>query len=278
MTKHPFATALSMVTAITIAAAALCLVWVSATGVRPLIMETGSMSPSMPTGSLILVREAPVDSFAVGDVVAHQREAEGIVRVHRVIDIVEGSTGPELVTAGDYSQTVDLFPATSGSLYVGDVFYSSHVAGGLWKLAPYVLSALIIASALAFVLSPSAAALATGLLIALALAWGAMRTGAFIGIEGLETKLEGDTPVMVGVQTGILPAEVQSGLDGDTVVAQPGELFNLAGGPGAESIEVFAKATLSPQLLVLIFTPTVVITAAQLISKLFTRRDRYTSV
>ena len=105
-----------------------------------------------------------------------------------------------------------------------------------------------------------------------------MRTGAFIGIEGLETKLEGDTPVMVGVQTGILPAEVQSGLDGDTVVAQPGELFNLAGGPGAESIEVFAKATLSPQLLVLIFTPTVVITAAQLISKLFTRRDRYTSV
>ncbi|MDD9205229.1 S26 family signal peptidase, partial [Georgenia sp. 10Sc9-8] len=75
---------------LTVAAAggALCLLAVAAAlvlDVSMIMFRTGSMAPSIPTGSLAVVREVPAKDVAVGDVVTVDRPGRLPV-THRVVE------------------------------------------------------------------------------------------------------------------------------------------------------------------------------------------------
>lgn len=107
--------------AVTIVVVAICLI----TGVRPAIVVSGSMSPTIPTGSMTFAREIPVSQVQVDDIVTVERVIGNGLVTHRVIGIEEGESGTELVLQGDANDTPD--PAPYPVRTAGEVVF--HVPG-----------------------------------------------------------------------------------------------------------------------------------------------------
>jgi len=78
-----------------------------------IMFKTGSMSPTMPAGSLALVREVPVAEVRVGDVVTVERQGKLPV-THRVTSLSLGSDGRSgvLTMKGDANPVEDPAPYT----------------------------------------------------------------------------------------------------------------------------------------------------------------------
>lgn len=137
-------------------------------GATPLTILTGSMEPSLPPGTLIVVRPAPVEQIAVGDVVTYQiRPGRPDVISHRVVGVTLKSDGTRtFTTKGDSNSAADpvvLPKQVRGVLwysipllgYVGTFLAGGHVswlvpAAGLALLAyaAYLLAAGLISSGL----------------------------------------------------------------------------------------------------------------------------------
>lgn len=88
-----------------------------------IMFKTGSMSPTIPTGSIALVQEVPADAVAVGDVVTVDRP--GMLPVtHRVTSVVEDAAATASATAhartltlkGDANRSEDPAPYTVDSV------------------------------------------------------------------------------------------------------------------------------------------------------------------
>ncbi len=79
------------------------------TGSTPLAILTSSMEPSLPPGTLIVVKPTPAEDVHVGDVVTHQfRSGDPAVVSHRVIEITDSSAGGRtFVTQGDNNARPD---------------------------------------------------------------------------------------------------------------------------------------------------------------------------
>lgn len=87
-----------------------------ALGLTPLLVRTGSMSPAIPAGSLVLVRQVPAEEVATGDVVSVARgDARRVT--HRVESIthVAGSVH-RLVLRGDANRVADAEPVQASSV------------------------------------------------------------------------------------------------------------------------------------------------------------------
>ena len=102
------------------AAGAICilLVVLAFTAQITLIMfRTGSMSPTIPAGSVAVVQRVPAAEIAVGDVVTVDREGELPV-THRVTTISPGASADERVITmrGDANTADDAFPYTVSSV------------------------------------------------------------------------------------------------------------------------------------------------------------------
>jgi signal peptidase len=97
-------------------AGALCIAAVIAAslfGMSLVVFSTGSMSPTMPTGSVALVRTVPATEVRVGDVVTvpHPRSTAPVT--HRVVAIEPDPDDPDVVVLtmkGDANESVDPFP------------------------------------------------------------------------------------------------------------------------------------------------------------------------
>jgi signal peptidase I len=88
-------------------------------GYRVFIVRSGSMAPTIPTGSAVLVRGVPPESLRVGDVITFERTDGGqppVTVTHRIVEIVQ--PGPPILfrTKGDANTVAD--PVTVS--YVGD--------------------------------------------------------------------------------------------------------------------------------------------------------------
>lgn len=85
---------------------------VPATGDILLIVRGRSMEPSIPLGSLILVRPIDTAAATVGDVLT-VRFDNGVVVTHRVTRVVDSAAGRSFELRGDANETVDasLVPA-----------------------------------------------------------------------------------------------------------------------------------------------------------------------
>ncbi len=78
-------------------------------GATPYVIETGSMAPGMPPGTLVVVKPVPMEDVAVGEVMTYQlRSGDPTVVTHRVIEQGLDLTGePRWRTQGDANDAPD---------------------------------------------------------------------------------------------------------------------------------------------------------------------------
>ena len=84
------------------------------TGATVVVLETGSMAPSMPQGTAAVVVPVAADQLRVGDVVTVRRDDASPFVTHRVVDIAPVEDDPQrrsLTLQGDANTTPDLFPS-----------------------------------------------------------------------------------------------------------------------------------------------------------------------
>ena len=84
-------------------------------GLSIVVFKTGSMAPTIPTGSAAVVREIEASEITVGDVITVQREGAALPVTHRVVSIMPDPANPSSRTVelrGDANETNDLAPYT----------------------------------------------------------------------------------------------------------------------------------------------------------------------
>ncbi|MFW2381823.1 MAG: signal peptidase I, partial [Acidimicrobiales bacterium] len=81
-------------------------------GYRPVIITTGSMTPTAPTGSLLIA--GPADRVGPGDILVMRRDGRATV-THRIIEVEYNADGdPYAVTRGDANAEIDAAPYAIG--------------------------------------------------------------------------------------------------------------------------------------------------------------------
>lgn len=75
---------------------------------QALVVRSGSMSPAIPTGSLVLYHKVPSSSVHPGQVILYNEPHDpGVSITHRVVRLVDTSSGRYFVTKGDANGTPD---------------------------------------------------------------------------------------------------------------------------------------------------------------------------
>ena len=123
---HAVLLGLSTGVIILVAALAVVLIVVpKATDSVPLSVLTQSMEPSLPPGTLLVVRPVAVDDIRIGDVVTYQiTSGQPAVVSHRVVGITTSSTGQRtFVLEGDANDLPDSAPVTAPQIR-GVLWYS----------------------------------------------------------------------------------------------------------------------------------------------------------
>ena len=76
--------------------------------VESFYVRTGSMTPTIPVGSLVIATRAPAEKLGVGDVIVFQRpDRPGTMVVHRINAVVMTANGRAFITKGDANGTPD---------------------------------------------------------------------------------------------------------------------------------------------------------------------------
>ena len=71
-------------------------------------VRSGSMTPTIPVGSLVIASRAPADRLHVGDVIVFERpDQPGTMVVHRIDAVVPTPTGRAFITKGDANSSPD---------------------------------------------------------------------------------------------------------------------------------------------------------------------------
>lgn len=118
---------------------------------------TGSMEPTIPTDSLVLVKETDPWDLREGDVISFYSldpELNGMINTHRVVAReITSEEGLVFTTKGDANMLEDDYPVLSDNI-VGKVVWSSPFMGGLVRLTanPLVFLPFIIVPLLALLL------------------------------------------------------------------------------------------------------------------------------
>ena len=90
-------------------------VFSSYVGYQVRIVESGSMAPTIPTGSAIILRSG--SEYRVGDVVTFRRNGVEGVTTHRIIAIEETVDGSAYVTQGDANNVPDRQPLVREDIF-----------------------------------------------------------------------------------------------------------------------------------------------------------------
>ncbi len=125
---------------------------------------SGSMEPTIHTGSVVLTQKVPVADLAVGDIVMFQRPDEADEQVvHRIAQLEPSQDGPLIRTKGDANATEDPWQVrpqgdtawvARGSVpYVGYVALATRTAVGQHAL--FTGAGLLIVAGLVLVMRPS---------------------------------------------------------------------------------------------------------------------------
>lgn len=91
---------------------------------------TGSMEPEIPTGALLLCKDADVGEISEGDIVCYQSKApemQGMVITHRVVSVRTDHSGAVLLeTRGDANFSSDPYYADDSNLIGRVVWYAGR--------------------------------------------------------------------------------------------------------------------------------------------------------
>ncbi len=104
----------------------------SVLGCRMYIVLSGSMSPAIETGSLVVVKPAAPESIRVGDIITFGGGGSSVT-THRVT-AVENEGGLSFRTKGDANEVEDPLPVSADRL-VGKVVFSIPYAGYVFSYA-----------------------------------------------------------------------------------------------------------------------------------------------
>jgi signal peptidase len=114
-----------------------------------LTVLTGSMTPGIPVGSVVLVRPVDPGTLQVGDVATYQREpGKPEYITHRILRIDSSTTPTSFVFKGDANRGADLDPVSANAIrgkvwfhvpYLGAVRDGLHGKGGITLLGMLVL-------------------------------------------------------------------------------------------------------------------------------------------
>ena len=109
--------------------AALAIVVPAISGSTPMTILTGSMTPTYPAGTLIIVKPVNPDTLVIGDPITYQIESgKPAVVTHRIIAITSVSDGTRtFTTQGDANNTADPKPVLG-----------AQVRGKVWYGIPYL--------------------------------------------------------------------------------------------------------------------------------------------
>lgn len=101
-------------------------------GAVPYTVLTGSMRPTMPPGTLVVVKPTPTEQIQPGMVVTYQlRSGEPTVVTHRVVGVTAGMDGSKaFITQGDANNVADAEPVLPVQI-VGAKWYSVPWIGHL---------------------------------------------------------------------------------------------------------------------------------------------------
>jgi len=99
-------------------------------GWAPLTVLTGSMEPTIPTGSQVVVAPVPdVETLEVGDVITVMPFPDDSTLVtHRIVGRTDTADGPSFTTQGDANDVVDAWEVTETQIR-GEVRYWVPLAG-----------------------------------------------------------------------------------------------------------------------------------------------------
>lgn len=102
------------------------------TGSTPMTVLTGSMTPTYPPGTLVVVRPLPAEEIAVGSVITFQlRSGDPTVVTHRVVGIGYDGRGEKVFTTqGDANEGPDAAPVRPVQVR-GEVWYAVPWLGRL---------------------------------------------------------------------------------------------------------------------------------------------------
>lgn len=89
-------------------------------GYKFFIVLTGSMSPNINVGDLIIVKESSADGIEVGDVITYSVGNDNVV-THRVKEVINNNQ-IQFITQGDANNVEDMHPVSHENL-VGKVVY-----------------------------------------------------------------------------------------------------------------------------------------------------------
>ena len=116
--------------AIVLLIAALAIIVPAVTNSTPMTILTGSMTPTYPPGTLIIVQPVRTDTLIIGDVITYQIESgKPDVVTHRIIAITSVTDGTRtFTTQGDANNTPDE-KQVIGAQIRGKVWYSIPYLG-----------------------------------------------------------------------------------------------------------------------------------------------------
>jgi len=101
-------------------------------GVSLVTVETGSMHPGIPQGSLVAYRESQVEDIQVGDVITYSLTGNSNV-THRVVEVLHADDETSYVTKGDANDANDPNEVPYDSVH-GVVVFSLPLLGYLFGL------------------------------------------------------------------------------------------------------------------------------------------------
>ncbi|MER7797041.1 signal peptidase I [Microbacterium sp. NPDC096154] len=95
----------------------------------PLTILTGSMTPTYPPGTLVVVKPTPIEQIGVGDVLTFQLESgQPTLVTHRVVSVIADSSGEtRFVTQGDANTSPDADPVRP-----------VQIRGTVWYAVPWI--------------------------------------------------------------------------------------------------------------------------------------------
>lgn len=145
----------AVVGAISIVAVAYCVI----TGARPLIVISGSMEPTIPTGSVVFSTPGPAGDVGRGDIATLERPRGLGLITHRVVSTKKiSSDGWQITMKGDANKTADPEPyqvSTAGRyrFHVARLGYvAEFIRGGNGLALPIAVGLLLLA---VFVMDPA---------------------------------------------------------------------------------------------------------------------------
>lgn len=144
-----------------VGAACLVVVGVSLVlGMRPVVVISGSMAPTLPVGAVVLARSVPASDVRVGDIVTVERTRGLGLITHRVVAATEAGDGAwSLELQGDANTTPDAEPyvVTTAAVHVAHVDGVGHLVLGLRTPAGLAVAVAAMAALVAlFLLDPAA--------------------------------------------------------------------------------------------------------------------------